>query len=453
MPISGSRQASVENAAIASGYGILDRDFRKQLGMKVPKFTALSIFRELKGRMEPAKMTKRHTTYAYEEGDWRKAAVQIAAAANDGSNVLVTIASGDHYDSGTHSYPVVGNLVMFEDDTVGYVSAINRTVASAHVLTVKPYAATEAVQTAAVVGQHIVCYGNVQKEKSSKTEMRVPYVSKIEAYIHTSRGYYAVTDWAQQEQVEFEYDGQKYLYVKGIEEGADGFAADEEGNLLFTPANDGTLTDASSNVLKGATGLFPQTETSGMNFEYDVDFELADYQDLQLLITDNYGDTEYLFGRGPNLANAMDRWLIDFTDGGAYYNFFDKGKEQALTFKFKSIEIGGITFHNATWEAFAHAGSFGAGGMQWRHKGCLIPCGNTKDPELNKSVPYLQMQYAPPKGAAHVVQGDHKVWQTGADASQGPTSDEEIREFHWISYKTLMQRNREKFAMVKKSLS
>lgn len=451
--ISGSRQASVENFAIASGYGILDRDFRKELGMKVPKFQALSLFRELKGRMEPARMTKRHTTYAWEEGDWRKAAVTIASKSNSGSNVLITLSSGDHYDTGTHSYPVVGNLVIFENEEVGYVSAIDRSTPSAHVLTVKPYAATEDVQTAAVAGGVIVCYGNIQKEKSSKTEMRVPYVSKIESFIHTCRGYYASTDHAQQNEVEFEFNGQKFLYVKGIEEGADGFAMDEEGNMLFTPANDGTLTDASSNALKGATGLIPQTTASGMNFEYDIDFEFADFQDLQLLITDNYGDTEYLFGRGTNLANSMDRWLIDFTDGGAYYNFFDGGKEQALTFRFKSIEVGGVSFHMNTWEVFSHAGSFGAGNQPWRHMGVLIPCGNTKDPELNKNVPYLQIQYSAPKGAAHVVQGDYKVWETGADAKQGPTSDEEIREFHWISYKTLAQRNREKFAMVRRAVA
>lgn len=451
--IQGARQTSVENAAIASGYGILDRDFRKKLGMKVPKFTALSVFRELKGRMEPARAVKRHTTYAYEEGDWRKAAITIAAKSNSGSNVLITLSSGDHYETGTKSYPIVGNLVMFEDETVGYISAIDRTTPSAHVLTVKPYAATELVQTAAVVGGTIVCYGNIQKEKSTKTEMRVPFISKIEAYIHTSRANYAVTDWAQQNEVEFEYDGQKYLYVKGIEEGADNFAADEEGNMLFTPANDGTLTDAGGNALKGATGLIPQTTSSGMNFEYDIDFEFADFQDLQLLITDNYGDTEYLFGRGTNLSNSMDRWLIDFTDGGAYYNFFDKGKDQALNFDFKSISVGGVTFHNTTWQSFSHAGSYGAGNMPWRHMGVLIPCGNTRDPELNKNVPYLQMQYAPPKGAAHTIQGDFKVWETGADAAGRPTSDEEVREIHWISYKTLFQRNREKFGIVRKSLS
>lgn len=449
--IQGSRQAAVENLSIASGYGILDRDFRKQLGMKVPKFNALSIFRELKGRMEPAAMTKRHTTYMYEEGDWRKAAVTISAAANSGSNVLITLSTGDHYDSGTHSYPVVGNLAVFENEEVGYISSIDRSAANAHVLTVKPYAATEAVQTAAVVGTTLNCYGNIQKEKSTKTEMRIPFVSKIESFIHTSRNTYEVTDWAQQNEVEFEHNGEKFLYVKGIEEGADAFACDEEQNLIFTPANDGTLTDASGNVLKGATGLIPQTTASGMNFEYDVDFEFADFQDLQLLTVDNYGDNEYLFGRGANLSNSMDRWLIDFTDGGAYYNFFDGGKEQALTFRFKSIEVGGVTFHMTTWEAFAHAGSLGAGNQPWRHMGVLIPCGNTKDPELNKNMPYLQVRYAPPKGAPHTIQGDIKVWETGADAKSGPTSDEEIRQFHWISYKTLAQRNREKFGIVRRS--
>jgi hypothetical protein len=448
----GARQASRETLAIATGYGVLDRDFRKQLGAKVPKFKALSFLRELDGKMEPIKAVKRHQYYFYEEGDWFNAACTISAASNSGSNVLVTLSSGDHYDSGTHSYPVVGQLCIFENETVGYVSSINRGTPNAHVVTVVPYNASQAVQTAAVVGQTVVFYGNIQPEKSFKTEMRVPNISKITNYIHNTRETYEVTDYAAQNEVEFEYDGQKFLYVKGIAETADRFAMQEENNLIFTPANDGTLVDASSNSLTGATGLLPQISTNGQTFEYDGDFTMADFDDLVLTIDDNYGDTEYLIGMGRNLALSMKNWLVDFSkfqNSGISFDYFET-KEQALSFDFTTIAIGGVTFHMSTWAIMSHAGSFGAGNQPWRYQGVCIPCGNTKDPQSQSMVPYLQLNYSPPQGAPHTIQGDIKVWEDGANAKTMPTSDESTRRIYMESYKSLAVRNREKFIRITK---
>lgn len=449
----GARQAAVENLAIATGYGILDRDFRKSLGMKVPKYKALSILRELDGKMEPIKQVRRHQYYFYEEGDWFNASCTIAAANNSGGNVLVTLSTADHYDSGTHSYPVVNQLCVFENEVVGYVSAINRATPNAHVVTVVPYNASQAVQTAAVVGQAICFYGNIQPEQSLQTEMRVPNISKITNFIHPSRERYSVTDWAEQNEVEFEYDGQKFLYVKGIAETADRFAMQEETNLLLTPANDGTLVDASANPLLGATGLIPQITTNGQSFEYDGDFTFADFQDMVLLIDDNYGDDEYMVGQGRNLSISMMNWLVDFNrfgNQGISFNYFDGGKEQAVAFDFTTIAIGGITFHMSLWEILSHAGSLGAGNFPYRHMGIFIPCGNSKDPESASMVPYLQLNYSAPKGAPHTIQGDIKVYETGGDSRTNPTSDKQIRDIHMLSYKSLAVRNREKFIIARK---
>lgn len=446
----GARQAARENLAIATGYGILDRDFRKKLGMKVPKYKALSIFRQLKGKMEPAKKVKNHQYYFYEEGEWFNAAVSIAARANSGSaDVDITLSTADHFDTGTKSYPTVGQLVVFTNETVGYVYSINRTVANAHVLTVRPYNAAQDVRTAAVVAGTIALYGNIQPEKSTEVESRVPYISKVTNRIHTSRAKYEVTDHAAQHETEFEYEGKSWLYVKGIDETSDRFAMEEELNLILTPASDGTLVDSSSNTLNGATGLIPQITTSGQTFEYDGDFTFSDFQDLALLADDNYGDDEYILFTGKNLQLSLDSWLVDFTkagDTGISFNWFDGGKKQAVSFDFKSAHIGGVSWHFNTLPLFSHAGSLGAGDMPYRYMGLGIPTGNTKDPDNGgASVPYLQLHYSPPQGAAHTIQGDIKVWETGADARSNPTNDEETREIHMISYKGLAVRNREKF--------
>jgi hypothetical protein len=452
----GSRQAAREDLAIATGYGILDRDFRKELGMKVPKFSALSILRELEGKMRPTKQVRRHEYYFYEEGEWFNAAATIATADNAVANkTTITLSSEDHWDSGSKSYPVVGQLALFENEQVGYVESINRTTPNAHTVTIKDLNPSTDVQASAVIGTSVVFYGNIQAEKSLKTEGRVPAVSRVSNYIHTTREKYEVTDFAAQNEVEFEYNGQKFLYVKGIDETADRFAMQEEWNLIVTPRSE-SLTDADGNPLSTANGLIPQVDENGMTYEYEEDVDMSAFDDIVLQINDNYGDDEYMGGLGINLSLSMKNWLIDFTrngDTGVSYNYFSGGKEQALSFDFTSIRIGGIAFHFKTWDVMSHRGSFGAGNMPYRDMGVLIPCGNTKDPQTNKMTPYLTLAYSKPQGAAHEVQGDIKVWETGGNAKKGATNDEMTREIHMISYKSLEVRNREKFMILRKSQS
>jgi hypothetical protein len=447
----GSRQGT-DNLALATGYGILDRDFRKQLGMKVPKFKALSIFRELEGRMEPMAKTIVHDYYFYEEGDWFNAACTIAVAdVSTPNQVTITISAADHVNSGANSYPLLNNLVVFENETVGFVSAVNRTVASAHTFTIKRLNSSQDVQAAAVLGTKAVFYGSVFGEASDTPETRVPVVTKVTNTIHTTRKAYKMTDWATQNETEFEFKGQKYLYVKGLEETADQFSMEEELNLILTPAASG-LTDASSNALKTATGLIPQITSNGQSVEYFDEPDLAFQQDTVLTIDANYGDDEYFIGQGRDVSLANDNWLVDFTKYGdtrISYNAFDGGQQQALKFDFKSIELGGVTMHFDTWAILSHQGSLGAGDMPYRNMQIMIPTGSGLDEQRN-SVPYMRMRYSEPAGAPWEVQGDVKIWEHGGASRRGATNGIQQRFVEYISYKGLEIRNREKFVIARK---
>lgn len=449
---SGSRQAATQDLSIATGYGILDRDFRKKLGMKVPKFKALSILRQLEGKMKPLEPVIRHSFYHYEEGDWFNASVTIAAITTPGGAGTVTIqlSAGDHVNSGTQSYPIVGNMAVFENELPGLVTAVDRSTPNAHKVLIKSLTGSNAIQTAGTNGGALTFFGNAQAEASGATEMRVPIVTKITNQIHTSRAYYKVTDFAAQNEVEFEYEGQKYLHVKGIDETADTFAMNEELNLILSDYSSG-LTDAGGRSVTTAGGLIPQITANGQNADYFTDVDMSTWDDMVLLIDDNYGDDQYMVGMGKNLALSLKNWLSDFTKFDATYVYFDGGKEQALKFDFKGINIGGVDFYFITWDLFSHKGSLGAGNMPYRNMGVLIPCGNTKDPRSGEMVPYLQLRYSAPQGAANEVQGDIKVWETGGNAKKGGTDANSQREIHMISYKALQISNREKFVILRKA--
>lgn len=448
----GARQASTQDLSIATGYGILDRDFRKKLGMKVPKFKALSILRQLEGKMKPLEPVIRHSFYHYEEGDWFNASITIAAITTPGGagTVDIQLSAGDHVNGGTQSYPIVGNMVVFENELPGYVLSVNRATPNAHTVRVKSLTGSNAIQTAGTVGGAATFFGNAQAEASGATEMRVPIVTKITNQIHTTRGYYKVTDFAAQNEVEFEYEGQKYLHIKGIDEMSDTFSMNEELNMILSDYSTG-LTDATSRSITTAGGLIPQVTANGQSADYFTDVDMATWDDLVLLIDDNYGDDQYMVGTGKNLTLALKNWLTDFTKFDASYVYFDGGKDQALKFDFKGIQIGGVDFYFNNWDMLSHKGSLGAGNMPYRSMGILVPCGNTKDPRSGEMTPYLQLRYSAPQGAPSEVQGDIKVWETGGNAKKGATNDISQREIHMISYKALQISNREKFVILRKA--
>jgi hypothetical protein len=448
----GSRNGT-DTLALATGYGILDRDYRKKLGMKVPKFKALSIMRELEGRMEPLSGTKVHNPYFYEEGDWFNASVTIAAVDNTTpGQTTITLSTDDHFDSGARSYPLVNQLCIFETEVGGFAYSISRVSANAHTVLIKPTNADQDVQAAAIVGTKVTFYGALYGEASDTPETRLPYVSKITNTIHTTRRAYKVTDWSAQNEVEFEFEGQQYLYVKGIEETSDQFSMEEELNLVLTPQV-GTLVDASGATLKSANGLIPQITTNGQSVEYFDEPDLAFFQDTVLTMVDNYGDDEYFVGQGVNFSLGTDNWLVDFTKGGdnrISYNAFDGGSAQAVKFDFKSISLGGATLHFQTWPILAHKNSLGAGDMPYRHMAIMIPTGMGIDGETRTPTPYMRLRYSEPVGASHEVQGDVKIFEHGGASKRGATSGVQTRTIEYLSYKTLEIRNREKFVIARK---
>ena len=100
--------------SLISSYGIYDRDIHQKLFKKVPRAGALSWMRAVEGRMSKRKV-HRHLYSFYEEGQFFKAAATIFSITTSGDDVLVKLSPGDHQESGTESFPVVNQQVVFED--------------------------------------------------------------------------------------------------------------------------------------------------------------------------------------------------------------------------------------------------------------------------------------------------------------------------------------------------
>ncbi len=448
-------RGSNENYTLISGYDILDRDFYRKLIKKVPRASALKWMRGIKGYM--AKRTaKRHEYYFHEEGQWFSTVCTIAAASDQTTFVRITLSSADHDNTGKDSYPRLGNTVVFNNEVVGYIRALSRSVASAHTIDVYPADTTNVnVVAAAVVGSTFSVFSNAQKEKSTGVDTIVPKTTKVTNYIQTFREGYEVTDHSMQNHTEFEYNGRTNLHVKGMDDMMDRFEMAIELGLLINPASSG-LTDANSNSIRLAKGLIPQITDSGNTLEYFGSPDMTTIDDAILILNGAYGETEYMVGQGIRLGLGWKNWLIDFANGGDNgIEFGSMTKEQAISLNLKSINVNGYTFYMNTWAAFGHPDSLGATGMPYPDMGVFIPMGKTKNAEVgegqNDYEPYIQLVYCDPGGAAHQNKGDHMAWSTGALAPGGATDDGAYWKIHVQAYQGLEVRCRNKFLLMRKA--
>jgi hypothetical protein len=285
----------------------------------------------------------------------------------------------------------------------------------------------------------------------------VPQFEKITNKMQIIREYYDTTDVELQNALRFKTSsGKEYLWYKGIEDTMQRFEFQKEAALLLTPEASG-LTDADGNAIGSAFGLCPQIEQHGINLEYFNQPDGASFDEMILALDNNFAEKSYMVLHGINVMLKLKDYLVKFAQNGTgniSFSPFDGGEAQAIKLNFKSYSVGAWEFYFQEVPLFGHKSSLGAPGLPFRHKAIFVPSGMTRNPDPNKPAgspdyePYLQL-VSPTWGKAlnsNIDKGEYLMWETGALASGGPTSDILEAGVHMVAYISLEQRCRHKFA-------
>lgn len=446
-----------QSYSVITGYGIYDRDILQELKITTYGQQALSWMRPA-GRISKRKVFEQSYSH-YESGRWFNAATTIAVAANTGTaDVNVTLSTADHHDSGARSFPVKGQTVVFTDQTVGYVTAVNRSVANAHVVTITPMNSSQDVRTAAVVGTSAVFFGNAHSERSVATESRISKVTKITNYLTETREGFEATDQEMQSQVEFSYNGKRYLAYLSMDETNSRFEQQEEFNQLIGKSAENVNDPDTSLAVRTSEALIPKIQANGITGEYFGAPTLDTFDEIELRVDNAEADSEYYVGMGLRAEQKLRRFLVDFTQNGDNGISFAGMDAQTLNINFKQATFGSRKFNFHTWTCLTHGTSLGAAGMPYGDMMIGIPMGQTKIPSVEGqnggSAYYLSQTYAPPKGALTgdpMSPDDVFVWETGALASNGPTDDVMTKKLHMVSNKGLEAYCLHKFFLWEKS--
>ena len=440
---------ATESYELVSAYGIYDRDVAKKLNIKYPRASALSWMRAAKGYMGKRKV-KRHEYSYWEEDQWLNASATIESAANSSADVILTLATASHQNSGTETYPIVTDLCVFPDETVGYVIAVDKGTPDAHTVTVRKVNASQDVQTAGAALGEAVFYSSAAQEESVAPESRLPRQTKITNKLQTFRKSYKFTDHAAQNITEWSHNGSSYLHVKGSDDTANLFAMDEELGMLITPQS-ASLVNAGSKAVQTTSALIPQIRSgSGGEFTYTTAPTLTDVENWSISANDRYSGSKFVLGMGINFHVKWNDVMKDFmvNNPEPFFETVSTTKatgSQKYTFDFAGIKYGDFEFYVQKWAVLGHKDSLGASGHPYRDMAVCIPIGETRDPDSGDMEPYIKIAFADPGGAASENKGDHKLWQTGANARSGATNDVMNTVLHWISYKGFELRHINKF--------
>ena len=223
--------------------------------------------------------------------------------------------------------------------------------------------------------------------------------------------------------------GSLYWYQKGLNDQRKRAENFHEAMALFgkTAANS-NLTGSNIN---GAEGYISAIEDRGVvNTGYITD--ISDLQSLSVILDKQGAPDEYMFGSNRVQANHFDN-MIAGAIANPSYGMFDNKEDMAVTLGFKSVKVGGRTFHNKVLSVLTDP-QFG--GQTDYYKFFLTPSGSVADPKTGIQAPTLEMNYKSyPDGSKRYMEhwmegGVNGVYTNGSDK----------RVFNWRSEYNLITR-------------
>lgn len=406
--------------------------------------------RELNWIKEMGKLIEvKQTEYHHHEENELFDQIVIASKSNSGSNVIVTIHSDNHYNSGANSFPRIGDLVQFKNRTTGLVIAKSEAVASAHTITIKPINSSQLVQTAAIASDTFICFSSAWEEGTSGyTKSLIPTHTKITSKTQIFTEFFDVTSSEETNQTYITYtnpetgEAERRYYIKGEADTADRFVMKEELGLFATPYSDTSLTNAAGDKVRTTRGMIPHLEDYGNVLSYTDGASSSLYDTIVKRLNKKYAEKEYLMLEGLNFSITNKNFHVDFgKNGSVVYN------PNLVKMGFKGIEMNGYKFMIKTLDILNHAATLGATGFPYPDYFIMAPTGKGYDSKAAEYVDYFAVRYKKMNGGGS--RGHFQVWETGGSAKSNQDGSLK-RQIRYASEKGLQVFGGERFILGKK---
>lgn len=291
--------------------------------------------------------------------------------------------------------PVVGELILFANGVVGYVSAISS--ATDFVLTVKPVNSADAIPAAAT-GAKLSFFSNAYAEGTGSNQMRKSDLVKRSNKLQIFKTKTSITDIAYGSKIEVEFKGKPYYFLKQQHDAYLKHRMDILYTVLFGRESAG-LTDAAGNAINTTRGLRDTIVNAGgiTSNTATSTIALSDLSTLSRLMDANRCPIEYQLWAGADFDNNFDTAISStspFLNGGINYATYNGKKEVAVALGIQSFNAFGRTFHKKRLNALSHPQiTSTATNTIYTKEAYLIPAGKIKVEQGGGQVDRMQMRY------------------------------------------------------------
>lgn len=292
--------------------------------------------------------------------------------------------------------PVVGELMLFSNGVVGYVSAVSS--ATDFVITVKPVNSADSIPAAAT-GAKLSFFSNAYAEGTGSNQMRKSDLIKRSNKLQIFKTKTSVTDIAYGSKIEVEFKGKPYYFLKQQHDAYLKHRMDILYAILFGRESAG-LTDASGNAINTTRGLRDTIINAGgivSNTATANTIALSDLAALSRLMDANRCPSEYLLWAGADFDNTFDTNITaatQFVNGAINYGAFNGKKDIAISLGVNSLSAYGRTFHKKRLNALSHPQvTSTATNTAYTKEAYLVPAGKIKVEQGGGQVDRMMVRY------------------------------------------------------------
>jgi hypothetical protein len=307
-----------------------------------------------------------------------------------GASVDITIVGS------TSVKPLVGELILFANGVVGYVSAASSATDS--VLTIKPVNSADAIPAAAT-GAKLSFFSNAYAEGTGANQMRKSDLVKRSNKLQIFKTKTSVTDIAYGSKIEVEFKGKPYYFLKQQHDAYLKHRMDILYSILFGRESAG-LTDAAGNAINTTRGLRDTIINAGgitSNVATSGTVALSDLAALSRLMDANRCPSEYQLWAGADFDNGFDTTITaatQFVNGAINYGAFGGKKDVAIALGVQSISAFGRTFHKKRLNALSHPQvTSTATNVNYAKEAYLVPAGKIKVEQGGGQVDRMMVRY------------------------------------------------------------
>jgi hypothetical protein len=387
----------------------------------------------------------RHIAVSQTEWNWHEEnklidSVLIAGKSNTGTaDVIITLDSSNHTNSGTKSYPRIYDRVEFINGAQGLIIAKDPANANAHTITIRPISADHDVRLAAVVGDQLGMFSTAHAEGGTGyKEILVPTTTKFSNQAQIFRDYMSVTSTEQGNKtwVKFEFPeghpkaGQEghFLYIKGEADMIDRFYMKRELGIFTNDISDASLVDAEGNAIRTTRGFIPHIKRYGELADYVNQPGMDTLDTMVRLANKNYSFPQFVVMHGINFGLGLKNFGLDLMKNGAVvYNSTTGGAMKSVDLGFSTYTLNGYEFNFKALQALNHSDTTGLPGMSYSDVAIVCPLGTVKNPKTKEEDPSFCVRYKKAEGKG--ARDWYKIWEIGGNSDNG-TDARLIRELH-----------------------